>query len=305
MPAIPKSHTQLAHKVVEYLKRLDLRAGERIREQPIADHFSVSRTPVRGAMAMLAEQGVLNYVPKQGYTLATGSDSVDSENVALPPTEDEHLFNAIMRDRLANRLDHQITVTEIMRRYTVARTVVNHVLGQMSADGLIEKGSGQSWTFGPALDSLSAAEESFRFRLLAEPAAILEPGFRMEPALSHRIRQQHYSLLNEDMDGVDANRIHDVDSSFHNAIADCCHNRFLAQALRQQTLLRGLSGGATNTNPHRLMESCREHLRILDVIDAGNREQASELMRLHIRSSQEQRPRISIRGIPPFAKRSR
>ncbi len=305
MSSIPKSHTKLAHQIVEYLKQHDLRTGERIREQPIADHFSVSRTPVRGALAMLAAQGVLDYVPKQGYSLARPTGSVSSEDVALPVTEEEQLFRTVMRDRMANRLDDQITVTDVIRRYGSRRSVVSRMLGQMNADGLIARGTGQNWIFGPALDSRSVVEDSFRFRLLSEPAAILEPTFHMDAALLHQIRQQHISLLEKDMDTVEAALIYDADAAFHNAIADSCHNQFFTQALRQQTRLRGLSGSATNMNRHRLSESCREHLRILDAIEAGDRERASELMRLHLRASQELRPRLSIRGVPPLARKGR
>ena len=54
-----------------------------------------------------------------------------------------------------------------------------------------------------------------------------------------------------------------------------------------------------------LAESCREHLRILDAIAIGDRDQAAEMMRLHIRASRDQRPRFSIRGAPPLVSRKR
>jgi len=97
--------------------------------------------------------------------LALKSDVITNACIDLPPTEEEQLFRAVMRDRVANRLDNQITVTDLIRRYQSSRATVLRVLTRMSADGLIERGWGQSRVFGPALDSHSAGEESYSFRL--------------------------------------------------------------------------------------------------------------------------------------------
>lgn len=41
--------------------------GTRLEEEPLADQLRVSRTPIRAALAHLAQQGMLDYVPKRGY----------------------------------------------------------------------------------------------------------------------------------------------------------------------------------------------------------------------------------------------
>lgn len=300
-----KSHTDLARRIVEMIRAENLRPGTHVREQPLADRFGISRTPVRAALGILAGKGVLDYVPNQGYTLALGADEIEPGGLDLPQTEEDRLFHAISRDRFANRLNGQITANELMRRYGVGRATAMRVLARMSEEGLIERGLGQSWHFGPALDSLDAYEESYRFRLLIEPAAILEPNFRPAPTRFARLRQRHEVLAAGEVFEIELRRVFEADADFHEVVGACCGNRFLAQAIRQQTRLRRLTEYQSFASRHRLLESCREHLRILDAIESGNREQAAELMRLHIRASQDQRPRFSNRGVPPLARRVR
>ena len=45
----------------------DYLPGDRLEEVPIAEAMSVSRTPVRAALAALEKEGLLSYVPKRGY----------------------------------------------------------------------------------------------------------------------------------------------------------------------------------------------------------------------------------------------
>lgn len=45
-----------------------IRPGERVTEQWAADHYRVSRTPVREACRRLAEEGLLTHRPRHGYS---------------------------------------------------------------------------------------------------------------------------------------------------------------------------------------------------------------------------------------------
>lgn len=51
--------------------------GERLEEIPLAERLGVSRTPVRAALTLLANEGLLDYQPKRGYLVRTfGADEV-------------------------------------------------------------------------------------------------------------------------------------------------------------------------------------------------------------------------------------
>ena len=43
--------------------------GARLEEIPLAEKLGVSRTPVRAALATLGNEGLLEHLPKRGYTV--------------------------------------------------------------------------------------------------------------------------------------------------------------------------------------------------------------------------------------------
>lgn len=63
----------LSQQVTETLREWILHGkfgpGTRIEEIPVAEMMSVSRTPVRAALATLSSDGLLDYQPKRGYTV--------------------------------------------------------------------------------------------------------------------------------------------------------------------------------------------------------------------------------------------
>lgn len=67
----------LAQDVTETLRNWilqgDMQPGERLEEIPLAEKLGVSRTPVRAALATLANEGLVDHQPKRGY-LVQGFD---------------------------------------------------------------------------------------------------------------------------------------------------------------------------------------------------------------------------------------
>lgn len=65
----------LAQNVTESLRNWilhgHLRPGTRLEEVPLAEKLEVSRTPVRAALATLANEGLVDHQPKRGYMVRT------------------------------------------------------------------------------------------------------------------------------------------------------------------------------------------------------------------------------------------
>jgi len=65
----------LAQNVTESLRDWilhgQLRPGSRLEELPLAEKLGVSRTPVRAALATLANEGLIDHQPKRGYMVRT------------------------------------------------------------------------------------------------------------------------------------------------------------------------------------------------------------------------------------------
>lgn len=289
--AAPRARTTaLARQILEIARRDGLAAGAHLPEVKLAERLGVSRSPVRAALALLKERGAVAPAPRQGYRLALDSTSADFAAVSLPEPEEEVIYRDLVRARFANLVPPQLAVSDVMRRYGCDRATANRVLAQMSEEGVIERAAGRGYLFGPVLNDAGAYDESYRFRLLVEPAAVLEPGFRLEPRRLKALRGRHAALLAAGVENVPMAELFAADAEFHEAIGEACGNRFLAQAIRLQTRLRRLSEYENYNDRTRLSESCREHLAILDALEAGDCPRAAALLRRHIAVSQEVRP---------------
>jgi GntR family transcriptional regulator of vanillate catabolism len=63
----PKLTEQVVLRLREMILRGDLPGGQRVAEIPIAERLGVSRTPVREALAVLAQEGLLEIAGKRGH----------------------------------------------------------------------------------------------------------------------------------------------------------------------------------------------------------------------------------------------
>src|SRR6201992_2000147 len=76
-------NTQLSQAIVrirEMILRGELAPGQRLAEAPLADSLGVSRTPVRQALPLLAQEGVLSEHETRGYVVRafTAADITDA-----------------------------------------------------------------------------------------------------------------------------------------------------------------------------------------------------------------------------------
>jgi GntR family transcriptional regulator of vanillate catabolism len=63
----PKLTEQVVLRLREMILRGELPGGKRVAEIPIAEQLGVSRTPVRQALTVLAQEGLLEIAGKRGY----------------------------------------------------------------------------------------------------------------------------------------------------------------------------------------------------------------------------------------------
>ncbi|CAA0097065.1 HTH-type transcriptional regulator McbR [Starkeya nomas] len=63
-------HDELAAQLRDMLMRGDLKAGDKISEQALCQRFGVSRTPLREALKVLANEGLLILSPNRGASVA-------------------------------------------------------------------------------------------------------------------------------------------------------------------------------------------------------------------------------------------
>jgi DNA-binding GntR family transcriptional regulator len=292
-PSVSSSlQTRLAGRILMHARERGYGPGAWLSENALAQTFGVSRTPVRGALAVLSKRGLLNVVPRRGYVLKRAVRDQDLEPYADLASEDDKLVQRMAADRFSGSLPDNVTETDLMRRYGVARGALARVLNGLVQDNVIERRSGHGWRFLPAFDATQLHEDSYRFRLLIEPACVLEPTFRLDKARAQRLRQIHVDLLSDGLEKLSSIQFFELNAEFHEFVAGCSRNRFLEQAVIHQNRLRRFFSYIAVFAPERMRVSCSEHVAILDRLIAGEREHTATLLWRHLLGSSRARPRF-------------
>lgn len=290
-PAAPARPTalqvDLARLIAQDIVARRYAPGAHLSEEALAASYEVSRTPVRGALRLLATQGLIKHRPNSGYTVAENAAQASPAIAGAGPTQDE-LYRRLIADRATRVLPDQFTERELLQRYPAPRSVLAKALLQLSADGLLEKRKGHGWQFAPSLENREALDESYRFRMTIECAGLLEPTFRLDRNALERMRAAHEALIQRDDAGISAAEFFGLNAAFHEMLARCSGNRYILQAVQQQNQLRRLEEHAAFHREARFVDSSNEHLRIIAALEAGDQEKASQLMREHLSISLRQ-----------------
>lgn len=281
---------RLARKMIDMIGERSLPAGTHLREEDLAKHFKVSRSPVRGTLNLLASLGVVERRVNRGYFLLKNGDEYTDISLGLPQTSDDQICEKIARDWFERKLDREISEAEVRRRYDLGRSTASRILQKLSDEGVISRSPGYGWRFEPTLDTPSAHDESYDFRIMNEPAAILLPSFQLNLTIADHIRSRHEATLNANGGSGDISILFGMDAEFHEFIAQCSGNRFLIAAITGQNRLRRLVEYASLTDTGRLQDSCLEHLAILDALQSDDRKRAARLMREHLRKAKNAGP---------------
>ena len=297
-----RRHVELAQKILEVASERGMAPGDRLAEQAIATLCNVSRTPVRKAISVLAERGVVLPDVDGGYRFATDPSMVARLDPDAGAGSEGDLHTAILRDLAAGRISESQTVATLQRRYEASRQSVQNALMKLSEDDLAERGSGQQWLLKQFAVSPEAAAKSFEFRLATEPLALTLPDFKRDMIAILSLRQSMQALRAMGEAQFDRKLFERTDIDFHMLIARGCGNPFLSEALVGHHRRRHAMPSPNHAVTFRLVQSNLEHLQILEQIERGQMSLAADLMRVHIQQSQSQRPRLAGRGVPPAFK---
>ena len=276
------SHLQirLARRIADYVRAHSLPAGSHLSAQQLAREFGVSRTPVRKALSLLKDQGIVRPERNRGFFLGRAADEI--EDFDLHRSEEESLYERIAEDRLNRRVPLRFTESEYIRQYGVTRSALRRVLQRMSQEGLVRRNHGYGWKFLPIIDSVDAMAQGYRFRIAIEPAALLEPGFEIDRERFAKCRRSNLELLATSATRTPGAWMFEINAEFHETLALASGNRFFLETVRQQNQLRRLSEYRIFVRPERIARSCRDHLAILDAIENGRRKKAAEIMNRHL-----------------------
>lgn len=280
----------LVPRALEVLRRDGVCPGDRLTEQGLATALRVSRTPVRALLRELARLGIAAPRHGGGYVLRKLAPPAQ---MSMPeqPDQVDALCLRIGRDRVADTLPGAVSEADLMRRYGCSRSLTVRALERLAEVALAERKHGHGWFLPKIAFDSRARQESYAFRLLTEPAGILSPDFALPPGWIDSMRRQHEAILSIPWTETLAIPLFEMNSAFHEGIAAASGNRFFLLAQQQQTRLRRFGNYDWPWGHQRVVDSCSQHLEILEQLARDAHEVAAALMRRHLEQARTlQRP---------------
>jgi DNA-binding GntR family transcriptional regulator len=273
----------LAHRIAEYIRAEQLPPGTRLSGRKLAIQFRVSRSPIERALQLLEQHRVVSASDRPGgYAIHSATAASLQALGAQPESEDERLYLRLADDHTRGKLPQRASENELMRRYGASRATIVRVLLRAAAEGWTERLPGRGWTFIPLLTSELTYEQICRYRIVVEPAAMLEPTFILNRPGIEACYAEQAALFEVADSGFSPVEIFESGSRFHQVVLDCSQNPFFINGLAQANKVRRLVEYGKTLASRNWLERCREHARIAELLLDGAREEASTLMRKHL-----------------------
>lgn len=270
---------EIAERILQLVRDDALAAGAWLNENATARRLGVSRTPVRAALDHLAGQGIVRRHLNKGVEIL--QLPVASDGALLPEAIDLAMVR-LAYERENGLLPDEVSELEVMRRYELGRPEAQKLLARLADLDMVERKPGYGWRFLHEPRDQRLRDESYRFRLLIEPMAMLEPGFRLDPGWIAEMRARHAEALERPWRESSSIAFYEMNADFHEGLAAATGNRFFHSAIRRQNQLRRLSNYDWDQGMERVRVNCTEHIGMLDHLEAGENEVASALMRSHL-----------------------
>jgi len=272
----------LAAKILDYIQESRLAVGTHITAQQLAERFNVSRFPVGQALQLLAAKGALLHERNRGYFVAEAAKA-SPEALGLSDRDDTwDVYFRIAEDHLHGRLPDPVSEAYLKEAYGMTRAQLNAVLGRVAQEGWAERRPGYGWSFSPMLTTPESLEQTYRVRLALEPAALLEPTYRLDREMAARCRFAELRLLGGAIETDSPDALHERGVRFHEAIVGASGNPFFLEAVRRINRIRRLLSYRSMVDRKRYRRQCEEHLQILDLLERDRNEEASQALRRHL-----------------------
>ena len=232
-------------------------------------------------MQVLADQNILEQHANRGFFARSLPEARSADDKAKLPDGSSD-YRRLADDWIADRIPAEVTEQFLRDRYDLTKTQLTEILMRAVREGWAERKQGYGWRFLPVAKTPEAFEQIYRFRMLIEPAAMLEPTFRIDRRMLAEQRGIQENMLATDIENLPAERLLDSGSLFHEDLIKLSGNLFFHQALVQINRMRRLLEYKSRIDRQRLHVQCSEHLEILSLLEQGEVFDASYLLRRHL-----------------------
>jgi len=274
---------RIADEIRELIRSGRLPLGAHLGTQQLADQFGVSRSPIREALQLLEDERVLQRQANRGFFVRssrTAAGRAAGRNGEMP--ERSSAYRQFADDWLDDRIGDEVTEQFLRDRYRLTKAQVTDLLMRAVREGWVERKPGYGWRLLPVAKTPEAFEQIYRFRMLIEPAAMLEPSFRIDRGALAEQRRIQEEMLTSGAAGMPAERVVLNGSLFHEEVIRMAGNPYFLRALEQANRMRRLLEYRAKVDRQRLRSQCTEHLQIVTLLEKGDVIEASYFMRRHL-----------------------
>lgn len=286
-PSLPPSPLQraLARKILRWLDEQHASPGFHLVEQDLCEVFGVSRTPIRGALRLLAREKFVTSGLGRGYVLskkATEAPNAPSAEM----DERQKLFSALASARAKGELLDEFSQQELVRRFGMSLQAVLEVLRQLTELELVQRKAGNGWVFSG--DPQKLRNESYGFRRALEPQMLLQPGFRLNREWAESTRALHLKFRRKAWSRALSSQFHQINADFHEQLARCSANRYMLRAVMRHNQLRLFLSAQWEYPMEQVYSAIDDHMEILAALENGYHDKAAALMLHHLTTSASQ-----------------
>ena len=187
------------------------------------------------------------------------------------------IMEAVMAQKLApgSRLGEQ----QLAMLFDCSRTIVREALTRLSTRGIVTVSARRGWYV--VEPSEHEAREAFEARRVIELGLLHQLKAKAPDKAALRQLKQHLQREKAALAGTDVGLRTYLLGDFHVCLAECLGNALLADTLRDFTARTTLIAMLYQSS-HDAAQSCEDHVRIVETLEAGDIARAEALMAEHI-----------------------
>lgn len=295
---VAKPYYQMVREVLaDNVAKGNLPTGTKLLISSVAERLGVSRPPVRRALELLEQDGVVTALSSQGYVVGPDVESgrlarpnLHGLELDLPPELGTNLGQASW-ERIYEAVEHevlncipfgtfQLSEVTIGEYFDVSRTVARDVLSRMDARGLISKDRSSHWIAGPF--GARMLDDAHEVRRMIEPGALASAMPLLARAVLLEARQRVRQALGQSR-AISQAVVERIEQDLHIDCLRPLRNKRLAEAVRMvqvSLVINRLFG--TYIGLHDETELLAEHALVLDHMLLGDGEGAMVALRHHL-----------------------
>ena len=285
-PGFMSTDKNIPTQVLNLIRQESLKIGAHLPAQWLADQLKVSRTPINDALAFLHDKGILQREKNRGYFVAKAVDAADPvvrKKLGLAQADaTSQAYFAMADDLLKGELPEKVSEVLLRNRYELTAAQLQAVLHRIAQEGWAQKKPGYGWEFSAMLTTPDSLRQSYRLRMALEPAALLEPGYRLDPRVIAHCRAAEQHLLDGGIETDTPDQLHERGVRFHESLVEASGNPFFIDTIRRVNRVRRLISYRSMQDRQRYKEHCHQHLQLLDLLEASRNQEAADTMREHL-----------------------